>query len=603
MRHEPKRKSSMPSLKRVLGILNTYRLLVLGAITSLLLLITINAITPQLFRWGIDQGIAKGNLDVVYKCALFLVLAAVGRGLFSFGQNFFAEATSQNVAYNLRNQIFTQTQYLSQNYYNRTTSGQLLTRVTSDIDQIRTFVGTSLLQVFSGLITLVTSATIVLAMNWKLALITLLSIPVAGFIVGRFFKNNSQLFRLVQTQLANLNGVLEENLLGVRVVKAFVREQSEVSRYTNLNGELLESNMKTVRVLRNVFPVLFLLSNFITLAVLGFGGAEVINKQLSLGELVAFNSYLAFIIQPVLQIGFASGVIAQASASAGRVYEVIDAQVDIHNRANPITLETCAGKVEFEDVDFRYPEANTNALSEVSFTVEPGEFTAIVGMTGTGKSTIVNLIPRFYDVTSGAVRIDGYDVRDLTVDSLRSHVGVVFQDATLFSGTIRDNIAYAVPEAPLNKIIEAAKFAAIDDFISSLPDGYDTIVGERGIGLSGGQKQRIAIARTVLTDFSILILDDSTSAVDAKTATLIQESLNDLMRRRHCTVIMVAQRLSSIRNANRILLLDKGKLVAQGTHEELLSNKLYAAILASQQKQGALENANNVSPITNYSYD
>jgi ATP-binding cassette, subfamily B, multidrug efflux pump len=589
MRHESKRTSSVPSLKRVLKILSTYPLPVIGAVISLLLLITINAITPQLFRWGIDQGIAKGNLDIVYKCASFLVLAAIGRGLFSFGQSFFAETTSQNVAYYLRNQVFTQTQYLSQGYYNRTTSGQILTRVTSDIDQIRTFTGTSLLQVFSGLITLVTSASILLVMNWKLALVTLSSIPVAGFVLGRFFKNNSNLFKLVQAKLASLNGILEENLLGVRVVKAFVREKLEISRYTDLNGELLESNMKTVRVLRNVFPILFLLGNLITLAVLGFGGAEVINKQLSLGELVAFNSYLAFILQPVLQIGFASGVIAQASASATRVYEVIDAQVDIHNRANAISLERCAGKIEFDNVDFRYPNANKDALSKVSFTVEPGEFTAIVGMTGTGKSTVVNLIPRFYDVTSGTIKIDGYDVRDVKLESLRSNIGIVFQDATLFSGTIRENIAYAVPEASLEKIIEAAKLAAIDDFISSLPDGYNTIVGERGIGLSGGQKQRIAIARTLLTDFSILILDDSTSAVDAKTASLIQESLNNLMQRRRCTVIMVAQRISSIRNANKILLLDKSELVAQGTHEQLLQNQLYAAILASQQKQADME--------------
>ncbi|MBF2065341.1 MAG: ABC transporter ATP-binding protein [Calothrix sp. C42_A2020_038] len=574
----------MPSLKRVLGILTTYRLLVLGAITSLLLLIAINAITPQLFRWGIDQGIAKGNLDVIFKCALFLVLAAIGRGLFSFGQSFFAEATSQNIAYNLRNQIFTQTQYLSQGYYNLTTSGQLLTRITTDIEQIRTFFGTSLLQILSGLITLVTSALILLSMNWKLALITLASIPIAGFILVRFFRNNSHLFKLVQAQLGNLNGILEENLLGVRVVKAFVREQAEVSRYTTLNGELLASNMKTVKVLRNVFPVLFLIGNLITLTVLGFGGAEVINNQLSLGELVAFNSYLVFILQPVLQIGFASGVIAQAAASATRVYEVIDAEVDIHNRVNAISLKTCRGEIEFDHVDFRYPGANQNALKKVSFTIKPGEFTAIVGMTGTGKSTIVNLIPRFYDATSGVVKIDGYDVRDLTLDSLRSHVGIVFQDATLFSGTIRDNIAYAVPEAPLEKIIEAAKFAAIDDFISSLPDGYNTVVGERGIGLSGGQKQRIAIARTILTDFSILILDDSTSAVDAKTAMLIQESLNNLMQQRQCTVIMVAQRLSDVRKADLILLLDQGELVAQGTHEELLENQLYATILASQQK-------------------
>jgi ATP-binding cassette, subfamily B, multidrug efflux pump len=581
----PKSNSSMSSLRRVLGILKAYPSLLLGAVSSLLLLIIINALTPQLFRWGIDQGIAKSNLNIVFKCAGLLVLAAIGRGLFSFGQSFCSEAISQGVAYRLRNQIFSKTQHLDLNYYNLTSSGQLLTRVTSDIEQIRTFIGTSLLQVISGLVTLVTSSTILLVMNWKLALVTLSVIPIAGFILGRFFKNNSYLFRLVQAQLASLNSVLEENLTGVRVVKAFVREQVEVSRYTLMNGELLAANIKTVKILRNVFPVLFLLSNLISLAVLGFGGAEVIGQDLSLGELVAFNSYLVFILQPVLQIGFASGVIASASASAGRVYEVIDTEIEIINRPNAVILDKCRGEIEFENVDFRYPGATNLALKGVSFTAKPGEFVAIVGMTGAGKSTIVNLIPRFYDVEKGVVRVDGYDVRDLNLESLRSHITTIFQDATLFSGTIRDNIAYGVPDASLDEIIKAARFANIDDFISGLPDGYETVVGERGIGLSGGQKQRVAIARSILSDFSILILDDSTSAVDAKTATLILKSLAGLMKERKCTVVMIAQRISSIRSADRILLVDRGMVVAAGSHEELLGNRLYASILDSQVKQ------------------
>ncbi len=581
----PKSNSSMSSLRRVLGILKAYPWLTLGAVSSLLLLITINALTPQLFRWGIDQGIAKNNLNIVFKCAGLLVLAAIGRGLFSFGQSFCTEAISQGVAYRLRNQIFSKTQQLDLNYYNLTSSGQLLTRITSDIEQIRTFIGATLLQVLGGLVTLVTSATILLTMNWKLALVSLAAIPLAGFIIGRFFKNNSYLFKLVQAQLASLNGVLEENLTGVRVVKAFVREQVEVSRYTAMNGELLAANMKTVKILRNVFPVLFLLGNLITLSVLGFGGAEVIGRNLSLGELVAFNSYLVFILQPVLQIGFASGIIASASASAGRVYEVIDTEIEIKNPPNAVVLEKCRGEIEFENVDFCYPGATNLALKGVTFAVRPGEFVAIVGMTGAGKSSIVNLIPRFYDVTAGAVRVDGYDVRDLNLGSLRSHITTIFQDTTLFSGTIRDNIAYGVPDASLDEIIKAASFAAIDDFISGLPDGYETIVGERGIGWSGGQKQRVAIARSILSDFRILILDDSTSAVDAKTATLILESLARLMRERECTVVMIAQRISSIRNADRILLVDKGMVVAAGSHEELLGNRLYGAILASQVKQ------------------
>lgn len=393
---------------------------------------------------------------------------------------------------------------------------------------------------------------------------------------------------MVQAKLANLNSILEENLIGVRVVKAFVREKSEISRYTTLNGELLAVNIQTVKVLRNLFPFLFLLSNLISLAVIGFGGAEVISNRFSLGELIAFNSYLVFILQPVLQIGFAAGVIAQAAASAKRVYEIIDAKIDIYNHPNAIVLNASdiKGEIKFEHVDFRYPGSTTEILKNISFEVKSGEFIAIVGMTGSGKSTIANLIPRFYDVTSGVVQIDGYDVRDLKLESLRSQVATVFQDATLFSGTIHENIAYGLPDASSEQIIEAAKIAQIHDFISTLPDGYNTIVGERGIGLSGGQKQRVAIARTVLTDFQILILDDATSAVDAKTGSLILESLEKLRQARQCTIIAIAQRISSIRNADKILLIDKGEIVAQGKHGELLeTSSLYAAILDSQIKQ------------------
>jgi ATP-binding cassette subfamily B protein len=322
--------------------------------------------------------------------------------------------------------------------------------------------------------------------------------------------------------------------------------------------------------------------------VVGYGGAEVIGERFSIGELVAFNSYLMFILQPILLIGFAAPVIAQAAASAERVYEVVDAEIEIRDRPNAIPFEKCGGRITFENVHFRYPGAATEALKGISFETKPKELIAILGATGSGKSTIMNLIPRFYDVTEGAVRIDGRDVRDLTLESLRSHIGIVFQETTLFSGTIRDNLTYAAPNAPLERVIEVAKTAQIHDFITSLPDGYETLVGERGVGLSGGQKQRIAVARTLLTDYRILILDDSTSAVDAKTAAQIQESLDELMRLHTCTAFVIAQRISTVRNADRILLMNQGQLVAQGTHDELMqSSPLYGSILESQVRQAA----------------
>ncbi|GAB4226656.1 MAG: ABC transporter ATP-binding protein [Elainellaceae cyanobacterium] len=576
----------MRSLGRVLRSLTAYRWLALGALLSSLLLTAAYAVTPQLFRWAIDQGITQRNLQIVIYSAGAMVLAAIGRGIFNFGQSFWAEAASQGVAYDLRNSIFSKIQNLSFSYHDQAQTSQLLTRVTSDIEQIRTFLSTSLMQVISAVVTLVSIATILLIMNWELALISLTVVPMTGWLMARFLRRNSKLFRLVQEQLGDLNAVLQENLLGVRVVKAFVREEKEAERYTALNQVLIKTNMSTIRAIRNTFPYIFLLSNLVTVVVIGYGGAAVIRDRFSIGELVAFNSYLLLILQPILLIGFAAPAIAQAAASAERVYEVVDAKVEIRDRPNATPFQRCGGRITFENVSFRYPGATTEALKNVSFETKPKELIAILGMTGSGKSTIMNLIPRFYDVTSGSVRIDGRDVRDFTLTSLRSHIGIVFQETTLFSGTIRENITYAKPDASLEQVIEAAKMAQIHDFIAELPNGYETIVGERGVGLSGGQKQRIAIARTLLTDYSILILDDSTSAVDAKTAVQIQDALDDLMQQKTCTSFVIAQRISTVKNADRIILMDKGRLVEQGTHQWLMQNSsLYGAILESQVKQ------------------
>lgn len=576
----------MQSLLRVLKSLVVYRWLLIGSLASLLCLTAANAVTPQLFRWGIDEGITKKDLEIVLYSAGALVLAAIGRGLFNFGQSFWAEAASQGVAYDLRNRIFSKIQNLSFSYHDQAQTSQLLTRVTNDIEQIRTFLGTSLVQVISSVVTLVSIAVVILFMNWRLALITLTVVPMTGWLLAQFFTKNSRLFGQVQEQLGNLNAVLQENLIGIRVVKAFVREDAEAERYTAMNDALVQTSMKTIRAIRNTFPFIFLLSNLVTLGVFGYGGSEVIGGQFSIGELVAFNAYLLLILQPLLLIGFAAPAIAQAASSAQRVYEVVDAKIDIRDRPNAIPFSGCVGRITFENVSFRYPGATTEALKAVSFETKPKELIAVLGMTASGKSTIMNLLPRFYDVTAGSVRIDGRDVRDFSLQSLRSHIGIVFQETTLFSGTLRENIAYANTNASLEQVIEVAKAAQMHDFIMGLPDGYETIVGERGVGLSGGQKQRVAIARTLLTNYSILILDDSTSAVDAQTAVQIQTALDDLMRQKACTTFVVAQRISTVQNADRILLMDKGRLVGQGTHTELMrTSPLYGAILESQVKQ------------------
>jgi len=576
----------MQALNRVLGSLNRYWLIVSGAVVSLLLLIAANAITPQLFRWGIDQGIAQKDLEVVIKSGVMMVLVALGRGLFNFGQSFWAEEASQGVAYDLRNKIFSKIENLSFSYHDRTQTSQLLTRITSDVEQIRTFLGTNLIQVVSSVITLATTAIILLLMNWELAIITLALVPIAALILANFLIKNQKLFGLAQERLGDLNGVLQENLTGIRIVKAFVRQSLEMSRYQEINRDLVRVNMKTIMGIRNTFPLIFFLSNLITLAVVGYAGSKVIQDKFTIGELVAFNSYLLFILQPILIVGFSAPAIAQAGASAERVYEVIDAPIEIEDRPNAIPLTGCIGRITFENVHFRYPGSEQLALEGISFETKPNELIAVLGMTGSGKSTIMNLIPRFYDVTAGAVRIDGWDVRDLQLASLRSKIGIVFQETRLFSGTMRDNIAYARRDASLEEVIAVAKAAQIHDFIADLPDGYDTVVADRGVGLSGGQRQRLAIARTLLTNYRLLILDDSTSAVDAQTASQIHRALDDLMQQKKCTAFVIAQRISTVRNADRIFLIDRGRLVAQGTHEELMAHSsLYGSILESQMKK------------------
>lgn len=577
----------MQALNRVFRSLSSYRSLVGGAVVSLLLLTVANAVTPQLFRWGIDRGIGQKDFQVVLSSAGLMVVVALGRGLFNFGQSFWAEKASQGVAYDLRNKIFDRIENLSFSYHDRAQTAQLLTRITSDVEQIRSFLGTNLIQVISAVATLLTTAVILLIMNWQLALITLAFVPLAALILANFLTKNQKIFGLAQERLGDLNVVLQENITGVRLVKAFGRESLEMSRYQEINRDLIDVNLTTIKAIRNTFPPIFFISNIITLAVIGYAGMEVIERRFTIGELVAFNTYLLFILQPILLVGFAAPAIAQASASAERVYEVIDTPIEIADRPQAIPLQGCIGRIAFEDVYFRYPGSETYAIQGISFETKPNELIALLGMTGSGKSTIVNLIPRFYDVTAGAVRIDGCDVRDLQLFSLRSQIGIVFQETRLFSGTLRDNIAYACPDAPLDRIVAAAKSAQIHDFIANLPDGYDTLVAERGVGLSGGQRQRIAIARTLLTDYRLLILDDSTSAVDNQTSRQIHAALDDLMHLKKCTAFVIAHRISTVRYADRILLMDKGRLVAQGTHEELMINSpLYGSILESQMQRG-----------------
>lgn len=571
----------MRDLGRALRYLLKYWQTALGAFISILIVTATNLYSPQLLQRVIDQGITPRNLNIVLTASLLLLGVAIVRALCTFTSNYWSEKASQGAAYDMRNTIFSRLERLSFSYYDKAQTGQLMTRVTSDVEAVRTFTGTNLVQLLNAIVLLVGSATILLATNWRLGLIALTIVPAIALVFFFFLRRISPRFRLVQQKLGNLNTILQENLAGVRVIKAFVREPYELKRYRAANDDLLSENLFVVRGTSLSFPLIFLFANLGTLAVIWFGGNEVIGGSLSIGQLVAFNSYLSFLLMPVFILGGTLTAISQSSASARRVFEVVDAPVDVTDRPNAIALPPIKGEVSFKEVDFRYVGSDNLTLQQITFTSRPGQTVAILGKTGSGKSTIINLIPRFYDVTAGSISIDGHDIRDVTLSSLRSQIGFILQETNLFSGSIRDNIAYGRPEASQEEVEAVAKAAQAHGFIMNFPDGYNTIVGERGVGLSGGQRQRIAIARALLLDPAILVMDDSTSAVDAETEYQIQQALQQLLKQR--TSFIIAQRINTVRNADLILLLDGGHLVAQGTHSELMrTSGLYCELIESQ---------------------
>lgn len=579
-------------IRRGVGYLAPYKREVAAALVSLLLVSGASLLTPLLIAYAVDTGITGRDSRAILLAVAGLVGVALVRGAFNFLQGYLAERASQGVAYDMRNSLFSRMERLSFGYHDRAETGQLVTRLTSDVEQVRAFIGSGVVQLASSVVMFFGTTALLLWIDWRLALIVLATIVPIILLLYRFVRGISPLFRRVQERLGRLNTVLQEDLAGLRVVRSFSREEREAARYREVNDELLDRNLETVRALSNNFPLVFFFANLGTLAVILFGGFRVIGGELSVGVLIAFNSYLAFLLQPLLTIGFLSANLSRAGASLRRVFEILDAPVEVDDAPDAVALPPVRCRVEFDRVSFRYPGTEKEILDGVSFRAEPGQTVAVLGATGSGKSTLLNLLPRFYDVTSGGVKLDGHDVREVTLESLRSQIGVVFQEPRLFSGTVAENLAYGKPGATEEEVREAARSAQADGFIRELQAGYETVIGERGVGLSGGQRQRIAIARALLVDPRLLILDDGTSAVDAATEAAILDSLDRLMREEHRTVFVIAQRVSTVRDADLILLLDEGRVAASGTHEELLRDSpLYNEILGSQ-----LEDPQPVAP-------
>ncbi len=506
---------------------------------------------------------------------------AILRALFSFSQQFNAERLSQNLAFDFRNELFAKIQRLSFSYHDRNQTGQLMIRATDDVEKVRLFIGQGLIMTLQAFILLIGTLIVLWFTNHQLTLVILPILPIALVVFMVFGALAQPLFMRVQQRLSTVNTILQENLAGFKVVKAFAREPQEQKRFTVSVNALLEQQMQVAMTFSFLMPFIFLIANIGQALVLYFGGTGIIQNTLTIGEWQKFSMYLMYVFFPMGQLGFIINLMSQAAASAQRIFEILDTKNEVENKPGAQEIREIKGNVQFDTVTFRYFKGGEPVLNRVSFEAKPGQTVALLGATGSGKTTIINLLPRFYDVSEGRVLIDGRDVRDVTLESLRTQIGIVLQETTLFTGTIRDNIAFGKPDASIEQVIAVAQAAAAHDFIMEFPQGYDTPVGERGSTLSGGQKQRIAIARALLLDPRILILDDSTSSVDLATEYHIQKALDKLMKGR--TSFVIAQRISTVLNADQIIVLDKGEIVARGTHEELLeSSEIYAEIYTSQ---------------------
>lgn len=567
-------------LWRAFRYLRPYSRKTIGVYATMLIINVIVILVPQLIRWAIDQGIYGGDLARLGQAVLLLLGLTLIKGVFVYYQGKWTEEASQGVAYDLRNDILTKLDRLPFAYHDQTEAGQILSRAMQDVERIRFLTGRAVLRLVEGGTLLLLTAVTLLWMNTTLAALIILTMPLLLHRAYRFGRRFRPLSFEIQDQLGVLTTQLEQNLRGARIVKAFAQEANESRRFQAENEKWFGLAAESTRLEAINVPMLDMIANFGTVIIFWYGGWLVVQNQMTLGELVAFTTYLAMLIRPINLIGRIIPILAIAASAAERIFAILDAPSEVADRPDAVTAPRLHGRVAFADVSFVYA-GSKKVLHNITFAAEPGQIVALMGATGSGKSTLINLIARFYDPTGGQINVDGQDARQFTLASLRGQIGLVMQDTILFAATIRENITFGRPDASEDEIIQAAKDAQAHEFISAMPEGYDTPVGERGVTLSGGQKQRLSIARALLTDPRILILDDATASVDSNTERLIQAALDRLMENR--TTFVIAHRLSTVRRADVILVLENGRIAARGTHEELLaSSPLYRQVYALQ---------------------
>jgi ATP-binding cassette subfamily B protein len=574
----------MTYLLKLRSYLKPYLWPTLFNLTILLSITGLSLAVPRIIQGVIDQGLKAGATAFLVRSALILLGIGIVTAALNLVQNYLTSWIAAHVGYDLRNAMYDHIQYLPFGYHDHAQTGQLISRCIEDVHSIQDFAGGSIIQMIQLAVLTVGVVAVLVSSNTRLALIALLPLIPMVLMTTDFGQRITRLFYDVDNNLGDLSARLQENVTGAQVVRAFAREPYEMARFDQTNQAYFKSRITVISEWSKVMPTTNLLIVMGTILILLFGGGMVLRGQMTVGQLVAFNAYLLMLSAPVQQLAWLVNGMGEATAGARRVLEILDYQAEIQSPPDAVSLQTLSGQVEFRRVSLRYQDEKTDALLDVDLRVEPNQLIALIGQTGSGKTSLVNLIPRFYDVTDGTLLVDGVDVRRADLVSLRRQIGIVLQTSLLFSDTIRDNIRYGRPDASDDEIIRAAKVAQAHEFITKFAEGYETVVGERGVTLSGGQRQRIAIARALLMDPRILILDDSTSSVDTQTEKFIQEALDRLMEGR--TTFVIAHRLATVRRADLILVMENGRIVQRGRHEELLAQGgLYKEIYDLQLSQ------------------